>query len=262
MGHPPSDLFRGTAEYYRLYRPPYPAEMFQWIADRYNLDGTGRLLDGGCGTGAVCLPLSRWFSDVIGVDLDVDMIRTVRAAADEAGIANASFVCGPMELAVEQYKPLRMVTFGASFHWMDRVNLARQIFAALEPGGGMVLLAGSNIWRGDEPWKKVVHGAIKRWLGEERRAGSGIFKEGPTHEECLAKTPFQNIEKIDFPVANGWSRASLLGYLYSTSFASEAVLGDKKADFEADLVNCLDKVAPSGEFWDITEYSIISARKA
>ena len=72
---PANDFFLGTAEYYERYRVPYPQEAFGWIVDEYRLDGRGRLLDGGCGTGQVALPLSRWFDEIVVVDLDQEMLR-------------------------------------------------------------------------------------------------------------------------------------------------------------------------------------------
>ena len=63
-----NDLFRGAAQYYERYRVPYPQEVFDWIINEYRLDGRGRLLDGGCGTGQVALPLSRWFGEVVAID--------------------------------------------------------------------------------------------------------------------------------------------------------------------------------------------------
>ena len=62
-----NDLFLGVAEYYQRYRVPYLQEVFDWIVNEYRLDGCGRLLDGGCGTGQVALPLSRWFDEVIAI---------------------------------------------------------------------------------------------------------------------------------------------------------------------------------------------------
>src|SRR3982074_2810857 len=85
------DLFLGAAQYYERYRVPYPQEIFDWIVNEYRLDGCGRLLDGGCGTGQVALPLSRWFDEVIAIDPDQEMLQIGERAARDNGIVNVSF---------------------------------------------------------------------------------------------------------------------------------------------------------------------------
>lgn len=255
------DLFLGTADYYRRYRPRYPAETFEWIVRTFKLDGTGQLLDGGCGTGEVFVPLSAWFEHVLAVDIDPDMIRLARLATEEAKLGNVELLCTSVDEALERCASLRLATFGASFHWMDRVALGNRLYEKLEPGGGLVLVAPSSIWRGDEAWKTIVRDTIQHWLGAERRAGSGTYTPGPRHEECLAQTPFPTIEIYEINHLHSWTPDSLLGYLYSTSFASGAVLGDKKGAFEADLRKRLAEVHPDGVLPDEIEVTIISAQK-
>ena len=41
--------FEGTAEYYAVGRPPYSAQLADTMARELSLDGTGQLLDVGCG---------------------------------------------------------------------------------------------------------------------------------------------------------------------------------------------------------------------
>jgi hypothetical protein len=41
--------FEGTAEYYVVGRPPYSAQLADTVARELSLDGTGQLLDVGCG---------------------------------------------------------------------------------------------------------------------------------------------------------------------------------------------------------------------
>ena len=51
LGRSNGDLFAGTAWHYARYRPGYPQAFFDDLARQFRLDGTGRLLDLGCGTG-------------------------------------------------------------------------------------------------------------------------------------------------------------------------------------------------------------------
>lgn len=50
LGRSRGGLFTGTAWHYARYRPGYPQVFFDDLVQRFHLDGTGRLLDLGCGT--------------------------------------------------------------------------------------------------------------------------------------------------------------------------------------------------------------------
>jgi ubiquinone/menaquinone biosynthesis C-methylase UbiE len=67
-------LFRGAAAYDARYRSGYPAELLARVADRAGLDGTGRLLDLGCGTGNVAIPLAAYVEEVVAVDVEPEML--------------------------------------------------------------------------------------------------------------------------------------------------------------------------------------------
>ena len=72
------DLFAGTAEYYARYRPRYPDQL---LDDIRALVGDGQfecLVDWGCGTGEVAIPLSRTFSQVTAVDFDSEMVAVAK----------------------------------------------------------------------------------------------------------------------------------------------------------------------------------------
>src|SRR6516162_3827845 len=45
--------FGGTAEYYAIGRPPYSAQLADTMTRELSLDGTGQLLDVGCGPGVL-----------------------------------------------------------------------------------------------------------------------------------------------------------------------------------------------------------------
>jgi hypothetical protein len=99
----------------------------------------------------------------------------------------------------------------------------------------------------------VAIDTIKHWLGNERRA--------PLHEDWLKQTPFCALTEVTFVRPHVWTCDSIVGYLYSTSFASRAVLGDEAASFEKDLRARLSKLPPDGQFADEIEYSVISAHR-
>jgi SAM-dependent methyltransferase len=67
-------IFAGTAAYYRRFRPPYPEALVANIVAVAGSGGRGRLLDLGCGTGQLAVPLSRHFRDVVAVDAEEEMV--------------------------------------------------------------------------------------------------------------------------------------------------------------------------------------------
>ena len=72
-------LFAGAAAYYARYRTPYPPELIADLVAHYELDGTGRLLDLGCGPGTLTLPLAPHFSQVLAaLDINAEMIAEGR----------------------------------------------------------------------------------------------------------------------------------------------------------------------------------------
>ena len=64
------NLFAGTAQWYRRYRPPYGDEALAHVIGAFGLDRTGRLLDLGCGPGILAVPLSEHVSEVLAMDPD------------------------------------------------------------------------------------------------------------------------------------------------------------------------------------------------
>lgn len=258
---PANSLFDGTAEYYELYRVPYPQEVFNWVIREHKLDGRGRLLDGGCGTGQIALRVSTWFDEVVAIDPERQMLDVGERLARKQAVTNVSFLRMRAEEVSGEVSPLRMAAFGASFHWTDRILVANRLYKLLEPGGGLVLLAPSGIWRGPEPWKQVVVQTLKDWLGADRLAALRPFRAAPLHQECLAQTPFVDLKVVDICKEHIWTTDSLVGYLYSTSFASKAVLGPLRSEFERDLRGRLSAFRAEDGLAEEIEVTIISARK-
>lgn len=250
-----SDLFSGTAHYYARYRPGYPDEMIAHIITSFGLDGTGRLLDLGCGTGQLLVPLAPHVETAIGMDPEPEMLEEARHVANEAEVSNAIWIEGgslDLERLRDRIEPLRLTTMGRAFHWMDGDATLRALGAMTAAGGGVVLCGdGCGTWEGGRDWQIAVRAVIRRWLGEERRAGSGTYAASSVYEpwsDVLARSPFPRHDIRTFSYTRRIGIDDVVGFLYSTSFASPAVLGDRRAGFERDLRQTLATVAEDGCF--------------
>ena len=126
------DAFKSCAWYYARYRPGYPQEFFDYLRERFQLNGTGRLLDLGCGTGELSIPLSKYFRQVIALDPEPEMIGEARIKANDEGITNINWIeAGSDDL--EEFG-LYLTGLGEEEGWSDPPEVAKEIMAQ-SPGG-------------------------------------------------------------------------------------------------------------------------------
>ena len=64
----PQQLFGSAVAYYAQYRPSYPQGLVDALAARTGLNGTQRVLDIGCGSGQMTIPLARHAQEVVAID--------------------------------------------------------------------------------------------------------------------------------------------------------------------------------------------------
>ena len=131
-------LFAGAAAHYLKGRGPYAAGLADSLSAALGLDGRGRLLDVGCGPGVIALQLAHLFESVVGLDPDAGMLGEAAREAKERSVQNTRWVPMRAEDLPDQLATFRVVTFAASFHWMDRPRVASAVKPMLDADGGVV----------------------------------------------------------------------------------------------------------------------------
>jgi len=119
------------------------------------LDGTGRVLDIGTGTGNVIVPLAPLFDEAVGLDPDQDMLAQAAAVAREAGVTTLRWVPATAEELPLGLGRFRMVTFAQALHWMDRQRVVSAVYDMLDGGGAAVVVGQRNPEHDDAdtaPW--------------------------------------------------------------------------------------------------------------
>lgn len=232
-------LFEGAAPHYRRGRLPYAPGVAGVVTEALGLDGTGRLLDVGCGPGTVAELLAGRVAEVVGIDADAGMI----AEAERSGIANATWVRLRAEDLPAGLGTFRIVTFGASFHWMDRPKVAASVRTMLEPGGAVVQVSTWNV----VPRPDVVEGLRVRYLGADRRAGQSIRNTSPDGEDAVFRAAgFPPMEEHIVPDGRTIERTvdDAVANVLSMSSTAPHLFGDRLVAFVADLRRALEPHAP------------------
>ncbi len=154
------------------------------------------------------------------------------------------------------------MTIGQAFHWMDQEKILEKVIELLTENGGLAIVGGKSIWNGTEDWQRKTVEVIKQFLGQERRAGKGTFKtDKRKHEEVIATFPFSHIKVQKITNVYHWNTKKIIGYLYSTSFATKHLFGDQSKQFEDKLTKELFNINPAGKFTEQQEITLIMAWK-
>ncbi|WP_152394872.1 class I SAM-dependent methyltransferase [Paenibacillus guangzhouensis] len=257
------DLFKGTAWYYARYRPLYPASLIRHLVDKFALDGEGRLLDLGCGTGQLVLRFQDWFEDIVGIDPEPEMLEEARRLSLEHRVSHVQWLEGKAEDRAGDLGSYRLVTIAKAFHWMDRETVLDLMYRHTVDRGGIAIIGNDSEKHEPLPWQLKVNEVVAKWLGKERRAGNSTYQP-PTErfEDTLAKSRYQNIEKhVLPPYAVKWTTESIIGNLYSTSFGARRFFGDDLERFEDELRSALLAINPSDEFVEEQSIAVITGMK-
>jgi SAM-dependent methyltransferase len=266
-------IYLGSAAHYRHGRPAYSPELEAVLARQTGLDGSGRLLDVGCGPGVLTVRLAHLFQQAVGMDPDADMLAEGRRAAGEQRVMNIRWVQGLAEdLPAAAPGPYRLVTFGQSFQWTDEQPVAETVYDMLEPGGALALIVHTVAGRPRPPSPGVpaiphdeIRALVQKYLGSTRRAGQGTVPER-THrfEDVLVRTRFGVPQQFFVPGIRDLLRDSesvLSGYL-SMSSSAPHLFGDRLDDFAGEVRALLASRSPEGIFWDWPgDTEVVLARK-
>lgn len=248
-------LFGGAAPHYVRGRLPYAPGLADAMAGALLLEGTGTLLDLGCGPGTVTIPLAPFYESAIGVDPDALMIKQARAQAALAGAANTRWILSRAEELRLPARSVRTITVAASFHWMDRPLVARMALSMLSDDGMLVHIDnrhqdGITPAPGlPAPPLEAIDQLRDRYLGPRRRAGQSIRETSPGDEDdVLRAAGFAGPQRVIVPDGRVITRTvdDLVAERLSMSASAPHLFGDRLDAFEAELRELL--TAAGGSF--------------
>ena len=267
-------LYKGSATYYVQGRVHYPQELADRLASELMLDGTGRLLDVGCGPGSLTLLLASLFEHATGLDADRDMLAEARRQATAARITNVDWVHLRAEQLTCHLGPFQVATLAQSFHWMDRPVVARLLHSLLREDGALVHVRATTHQgvRTDaplphpQPPRTEIDGLIKRFLGPRRRAGQGTL---PVVSAGEAETA--DLEAAIYRAAGftGHVRVvipgrvvvrdtdAIVASVFSLSGAAPHLFSGRHQFFEAELRALLRDVSYEGRFSEQLRESVV-----
>ncbi|MFI6732642.1 class I SAM-dependent methyltransferase [Nonomuraea sp. NPDC050451] len=232
---------------------------FDDLIRRFGLDGSGRLLDLGCGTGQLTLPLAGHVAEAVGVDPEPDMLAEAARQALAGEVGNVTWVRGGSADLPGGLGRFRLVTMGRSFHWMEREQVLEALGGMVEDEGGVVIANDGCLARQITAWQHAIEEVQHRFLGPLPATAAGT--PAKPHTVVLADSPFPHVARVVHEFERSWTAKRIIGYLYSTSLPLRRLLGDRRPAFEREIADALLAADPTGRFVEPVRLEVLMARK-
>lgn len=160
----------------------------------------------------------------------------------------------------------QVVSFGQSFHWMNRPAVAAAVRQMLEAGGAVVQV---DLWHTNPPGRELptgphaavpeaaIDGLCRRWLGPNRRAGRGFRNTSLDGEDAVFQSANLHPKRSSCcPIPESWSVRSMTLWLgccppprpRPISLEIAWTTSSQTFAFIADLRSLLLDVSPDGQF--------------
>lgn len=215
------DVFRGTAWHYARYRPGYPPALIERLVQAAGLGPQSRVLDLACGTGPIAIPIAAHVAEVVALDREPGMLGELREVAP----ANVAVREGDARAVDASFGAFELATIGRALHWLG----GDAYLERLEPLTPQVALLGDRI--SDSEAFSIVLGLAEEVTGGRPQASGRLVD----YESALRQSAYSEVTNLSVEVERTWTRDSLVGWAYSTSFASRERLGARQVEFEREL---------------------------
>jgi trans-aconitate methyltransferase len=182
--------------YYHKYRRGYPAAVIDVIAQAFRLTSDDVVIDLGCGTGQLTVPLASRARAVLGIDPEPDMLSQARRA--HARVANANWLLGadtdlPGLTALLGARTVAALTVGQALHWMNHEEVFSDATRLLRPRGGIAIVTnGTPLWQQRTAWSQALRAAMEEWLQTTLTATCGTDEESQqTYARALGEAGYE-----------------------------------------------------------------------
>lgn len=138
--------FSDKVENYIRYRPSYPQEVLDVLAQTFSLAPGSAIADIGAGTGIFTKLLLERDYQVWAVEPNEPM----RQAATQllSGYANFTSVAAPAEATTLATSSVALITVAQAFHWFNRAAVRPEFKRILQSGGGVALIWNERLTTG------------------------------------------------------------------------------------------------------------------
>jgi SAM-dependent methyltransferase len=210
-------LFDQSADDYDAARPGYPDRLLDALLERSAVPNDGRILEIGCGTGQLTIPLAARSYAVDAVELGENLARL--AERNLAPFPNAAVFCADFEAWSVEPTTYDLVVSAQAFHWIDPAVGYPKVHAALRPSGSLALVW--NLFPGcDDPLHRALDKVCRSVAPQlVNDSGQSSFEErvDRTIREIRGSRRFEEPDIVRVPWTSTYTTARYLRLLRTHS---------------------------------------------
>jgi SAM-dependent methyltransferase len=240
-GHPRrrSDSFDQIADIYDRYRPAPPTPVVAALIAAAGIDVGTRVLEFGCGTGQLSVPLATAGATLTCVEPGARLAE--RAARNLSRFPFATVECATFEEWPLPIEPFDAVVVANAFHWLDPDLRVTKPPALLRPGGSLAILHTHHVWGGTTGFFEASQHA---YLGYGLAAdltfrpprADDVSGSYPELEEVLA---YARVRRERFEIANRYTTEHYAGLLQTDSLVN-SLDPEPRRRFLHDIASLID----------------------
>ena len=243
MSIPPPDRrresFDEAAPDYNLYRSGYPDTVVTAVITTSRLRPGSRVLEIGCGTGQLTVPLAQYGAGVVAVEHGPNLAALARQ--NLAGFANVEVEVGAFEDWPPPHDPFDAVVSASAFHWLDPEVRYSKSARVLKPRGRLTILHAHHVRGGTPGFFEDTQPFYMKWgLSDDPFFRPPRPADVPTtYPELAARPEFAAVEWHRFEIPRHHTTETYVGWLKTDSLVASL---DKHArrGFLADIAKLIE----------------------
>jgi len=201
-----SNPFAQCSNLYATARPPYPPELFAWLAQ--HSPARDAAWDGATGTGQAAMGLADHFTRIEATDVSAEQL------AEAPFHPNIRYSQQPSEATDFAPESFDLVVTAQALHWFQHRDYWREVTRVSRPGA-LFAAWGYSWFEASEELEHLLLAPYQQLLLPFWAPQNRLLWEGYPLEAILF--PFQPLDAPDFTIELHWTLPQLLHYLQTWS---------------------------------------------
>lgn len=212
--------FDAVADAYASYRPTPPREAVDAVIALANLHKGSRVLEIGCGTGQLSVPLAEHGVDLVAVELGQHLAALARGNLERfpnARVEVAAFEDWPLPT-----QAFDVVLAASAFHWLDPSVRLSKVAEALHPSGFLTILHVHHVRGGTVGFFADTQRYYTQWgMSDDPTFQPPAPDDTPTmYPELDQHASFGSVQRRRFEIPMTYSADSYVGWLSTDSLVN------------------------------------------